>query len=98
MNHKYTSRPKELYSWPHWKAQQSRAKEPHPVEVGLASAAGCSLLTIVICVIIQVFQSFQSEVDYQDVEKVLDVLWWSLIVLGLSTGLYLVWNRFVRHG
>lgn len=93
---KYKPAAKELYSWDHWNARKQ--KPLHPVEVGLAATAGFSLLTIVVCVAIHVFQSLQSDPDYSEVQKVLDVLWTSVWVMLTATGLYLVWNRFVRHG
>lgn len=96
MNRKYTDKPKQFHAFEHWNARKE--KPLHPVEVGLAATAGFSLLTIVVCVAIHVFQSLQSDPDYSEVQKVLDVLWFSVWVLMTATGLYLVWNRFVRHG
>lgn len=70
----------------------------HPMEVVLSACTGLSLVSIVICVFIQVVQSGSSEVDYEYVGRVVDVLWLSVVGLLTSVLLYLVWNRFVRHG
>lgn len=70
----------------------------NPVEIVLLTSGGLSLLAVVCCVIMQVFQSMSSDPDYEAVGKVLDVLWWSVAGLIASVGLLLVWNRFVRHG
>jgi hypothetical protein len=70
----------------------------HPVEVGLLSCAGFSLLSVVCCVVLWLFQAGSDSTDYEVVGRISDVMIWSLIVFMGSTGLYLVWNRFVRHG
>jgi hypothetical protein len=70
----------------------------HPVEVVLAACTGLSLVSIVICVFIQVVQSGSSDPDYEYVGRVVDVLWLSVVGLLISVLLYLVWSRFVRHG
>lgn len=93
--YKYTKNPKELYSWDHWNARKE--KPLHPVEIVLTATAAFSILMIVVCVAILVIQA-GSDPDYAEVQKVLDVLWFFVVVLLTSTGLYLVWNRFVRHG
>ena len=74
------------------------AADPHPLEWGLLGASAFSLLIVVLCVIGWLFQSLQSDCDYQQVLVVSDVLLWALLVFLASTGLYLVWSRFVRHG
>lgn len=96
MNRKYTDKPKELYSWDHWNARKE--KPLHPVEVGIAATAGFSLLTIASCIFMLIVQAGSDSADYAEVQKVMDVLWISVWVLLTATGLYLVWNRFVRHG
>lgn len=70
----------------------------HPVEVGLLSCSGLSLLSVVCCVVFWFFQAGSDSVDYEYVGRVSEVMFWSLLVFMGSTGLYLVWHRFVRHG
>jgi hypothetical protein len=94
--------PKEIGSFDHFRAhqrsKQAREMDPHPVEVFLACAMGFSALVTAVCVVISVFQAMAESVPAGEVEKVLSVLFWSVCGLLGSTGLFLIWSRFVRHG